>query len=97
MLIVIGMGEEKKVNGLEIVKVDELSVSDLANCGARLTLFTENAIEDLENLLLKEKVKKDKDNKKEIVKKDVRKLKRENRKKKPKIKKIKNKSEGDEL
>lgn len=55
LLFVIGNNEEKKIKGIEIVKVNELRVSDLAAGGARLTMFTENAIKNLEESLIENK------------------------------------------
>ena len=49
LLVVTGKNEDKKIKGIEIKKSDELTVSDLASNGARLTLFTENAIKELED------------------------------------------------
>ena len=63
LLFVIGNKEDGKFKGIEIVNVQELSVSDLASNGARLTLFSEKAIEELERLMegkKKEKVEKTK-------------------------------------
>ena len=48
LLLVIGNEENMKVTGISVVKANELRVTDLANCGARLTIFTENAIKDIE-------------------------------------------------
>ena len=47
LLLVIGNEESKRVNGIEIRKAADLSVSDLASNGARLSMFTEAAINDL--------------------------------------------------
>ena len=92
LLFVVGDGENKNVNGIDIVKVNELSVSDLASGGARLTLFSEKAIEELGNIFDDKKKSKTKEVK--VKKVDIRKIRRENRKKKvKKVKKIKNKSE----
>ena len=51
LLLVIGKDENKKIKGIEITKSDELTVSDLVSNGARLTLFTENAIKELEDFV----------------------------------------------
>ncbi|MBS3079247.1 50S ribosomal protein L4 [Candidatus Pacearchaeota archaeon] len=48
LLLIIGNNENMKSNGIENLKVKDLRVSDLAECGARITMFTENAIKDLE-------------------------------------------------
>ena len=92
LLFVVSDKENKNVNGIDIVKVNELSVSDLASGGARLTLFSEKAIEELGNIFDDKKKSKTKEVK--VKKVDIRKIRRENRKKKvKKVKKIKNKSE----
>lgn len=51
VLVVIGNKENKKVNSIEIRKVNELMIGDLASNGARLVIFTEEAIKDLEEKL----------------------------------------------
>jgi ribosomal protein L4 len=51
LLFVIGNKEDLRISGIEIVNVNDLTVTDLANNGARLTLFSENAIKDLEKLI----------------------------------------------
>jgi len=53
LLFVVGKNEKKKIKGIEVIKANELKVTDLASGGARLTMFTENAIKDLENFLIK--------------------------------------------
>jgi len=59
LLFVIGNEEEKKIKGIEVVNVSELELGDLAENGARLTLFSENAIKDIEDVIkVKEKEKK---------------------------------------
>lgn len=58
MLIVIGNNEKMKISGLDIVNAKELKVSDLFANGARLVMFTENAIKDLEEKLKKLRGKK---------------------------------------
>jgi len=95
LLFVVGDEEDKNIKGIEVVKVSELSVSDLANNGARLTLFSEKAVETLGSLISgkKEKVLKEKKEKKLMV--DRRKVKRENRKKRVK-KKVKKTDEVNE-
>ncbi len=47
LLFVIGNNEEKKIKGIDVIKSNELKVGDLAFGGARLTMFTENAVKDL--------------------------------------------------
>ncbi len=90
LLVIVGNDEDKNVNGIDIIKVNDLSVSDLASGGARLTLFSEKAIEELEKVFDVEKKSKTKEVK--VKKVDIRKVRRENRKKK--VKKIEDKSEG---
>jgi len=53
LLFVVGKNEKKKIKGVEIVNANDLMVTDLANNGARLTLFTENAIKNLEERIKK--------------------------------------------
>jgi len=50
LLFVIGKNEDKKISGIEIVKVNDLIVRDLADNGARLVIFSESAINELEAL-----------------------------------------------
>ena len=50
-LLVIGKEEKASINGIDVLKAGELSVADLADGGARLTIFTEKAIEELEKIL----------------------------------------------
>ena len=91
LLFVVGDEENKNVNGIDIIKVNELSVSDLASGGARLTLFSEKAIEELGDIFDDKKKSKTKEVK--VKKVDIRKIRRENRKNKvKKVKKIEDKS-----
>ncbi len=60
LLLVIGKNEEKKIKGIEVKKASQLSVSDLASNGARLTAYTEEAIKELEDRIKKEKNRKEK-------------------------------------
>ncbi|MEK6830580.1 MAG: 50S ribosomal protein L4 [Nanoarchaeota archaeon] len=53
LLFVVGNEENKKVKGIEIVKVKKLNVNDLAENGARLTLFSEKAVKELEEVFIK--------------------------------------------
>jgi len=53
MLIVTGKDEKMKASGFDIVNAKELKVKDLFANGARLTMFTEAAVKELE-----EKIKK---------------------------------------
>ncbi len=55
MLFVVGDNENKNINGVEIKKAKEIKVSDLAENGARLTVFTEEAIKELERKYLERK------------------------------------------
>jgi large subunit ribosomal protein L4e len=65
ILLVIGKDEEKKIKGIEVVNADTLVVGDLADNGARLTIFTEKAVKELENIGNKsESNRKPKENKK---------------------------------
>jgi len=48
-LLVIGKDEEKKISGINVAKVNELSIGDLWPLG-RLTIYTETAVKDLEKL-----------------------------------------------
>ena len=57
-LFVIGEDEEKKINGIEVINAHNLMVEDLASGGARLTIFTEKAIKDLEAIFLGKKENK---------------------------------------
>ena len=50
ILFVVGKNEDYKIKGIEVRKTKELLISDLANNGARLTIFSENAIKDLESI-----------------------------------------------
>ena len=54
VLLVIGNKENKKISGIEIKKVSQVRISDLASGGARLVVYTENAVKDLENKFKKE-------------------------------------------
>ena len=51
LLLVTGKEENKKIKGIEIKKADEVSISDLASNGARLTVYTEEAVKELEDRL----------------------------------------------
>lgn len=50
-LLVIGHEEKAKIQGIDVLKVTELTIADLADGGARLTIFTEKAIKDLESVM----------------------------------------------
>jgi len=48
MLIVTGSKQKNRISCLDSKKTDELKIKDLAENGARLTIFTEEAIKELE-------------------------------------------------
>tara|TARA_Y100000034_G_scaffold130932_1_gene190572 strand:+ start:833 stop:1720 length:888 start_codon:yes stop_codon:yes gene_type:complete len=50
LLLVLGKNEKMKIKGIEILNVENLVVSDLANNGARLVMFSEKAIKELESI-----------------------------------------------
>ena len=50
LLLVIGNDEKIKITGIDVVKARELKVTDLADGGARLTIFTEKSIKNLEKI-----------------------------------------------
>ncbi|VVB78799.1 50S ribosomal protein L4 [uncultured archaeon] len=52
-LLVIGNEETAKITGIDVVRVNQLKTTDLADGGARITLFTENAIKNLEKIGVK--------------------------------------------
>ncbi len=54
-LLVIARNENAKIKGMQVVKANEIKVADLAECGARITIFTEKAIKELEEILIGEK------------------------------------------
>ena len=49
ILIVTANNQDKKISGVDVIKAKELRISDIASNGARLIMFTEEAIKDLEN------------------------------------------------
>jgi len=51
LLFVISNEESFKITGIDTIKVNELQVGDLASGGARLVMFTEKAIKELEKLI----------------------------------------------
>ena len=55
LLLVIGNEEKIKITGIDVAHSNKLTVSDLADCGARLTIFTEKSIKDLEKRRIGEK------------------------------------------
>lgn len=60
VLFIISKDENIKIKGIDVVKTNELSVSHLADNGARLVFFTEKAIKSLEDIQNKEKPDKEK-------------------------------------
>ena len=48
LLLVVGKDENKRIKGLDILKAGEVTITDLASNGARLVLFTENGVKDME-------------------------------------------------
>lgn len=48
LLLVIANNQSKKISGVDVVNVKDLKVSDLASNGARLVMFTEESIKDIE-------------------------------------------------
>ncbi|MEM0465235.1 MAG: 50S ribosomal protein L4 [Candidatus Pacearchaeota archaeon] len=54
-LLIISNDEKIKISRLDVVKVGQLTVTDLASNGARLCIFTEKAIKELEKKLIGEK------------------------------------------
>jgi len=64
MLLVIGNKEEKKINGLDVVKAKELKIMDIFANGARLTAFTEAAVKDLEEKIYSQGANKEQAKKK---------------------------------
>jgi large subunit ribosomal protein L4e len=58
MLLAIGNKEEMKISSIEVKKAKDIKLEDLASNGARLVIFTEEAVKDLENKINgKEEVK----------------------------------------
>jgi len=50
LLFVIGKDENKKIKGIEVIKANDLVIGDLAANGARLVMFSEKAIKELESI-----------------------------------------------
>lgn len=63
LLLVISKNEKKEIKGIDMIKTNKLRVSDLASGGARLTMFTENAIKELEKSLIENPIKKPREEK----------------------------------
>ena len=57
MLLILGNKQEKKIPGIEIIKSNNLKLKNLAENGARLCMFTEEAVKDIENKLSRENKK----------------------------------------
>ncbi|MDP1729283.1 MAG: 50S ribosomal protein L4, partial [archaeon] len=55
LLLVIGNSEKMKISGVDLKQAKEVKISDLASNGARLVMFTESAVKDLELKLNKNK------------------------------------------
>ncbi|OGJ21378.1 50S ribosomal protein L4 [Candidatus Pacearchaeota archaeon RBG_13_36_9] len=75
-LFIIGKGEEMKISGVEIKGANEVRVKDIASNGARLTIYTEKAIKELEERIAgknKEGEKEKKSARKETIKKERKK------------------------
>lgn len=88
LLFVVGKDEEKKIKGVEIKKANQISVSDLASNGARLTVFTEDAVKELgERLEIKKEEIKERKEKKIEGKTSEKKIDRRKIKKQKKMKK----------
>ncbi len=51
MLLVVGNKEKMKISGIDVANVKELKLRQLAENGARLVMFTEEAVKDIENKL----------------------------------------------
>ncbi len=51
-LLLIGKEEKARIQGIEVLKTNEVSVGDLADGGARLVIFSEKAIKELERVLV---------------------------------------------
>lgn len=51
-LLIIGKQEKAKIQGIDVLNINEFTIEDLASGGARLVLFTEKAIHELESILI---------------------------------------------
>ena len=51
-LLVISKEEKIKVTGISVIRMNNLNVGDLADGGARVVIFTEKAIKELEAMLI---------------------------------------------
>jgi len=72
LLLVIGKDEDKKINGIEVVKSNKLRVSNLAENGARITAFSEKAIQDIENFIFCNKNKKNENTELKIISRRIK-------------------------
>jgi len=77
LLFVVGKDEKKSFNGVETIQVQNLEVSDFAENGARLTAFSEAAIDELEQKYLQSRAEKIKSETEEIVVKTKKKTNKE--------------------
>ena len=82
VLLLIGKDEKKKIKGIEVVNANNLVVGDLATNGARLVIFSENAIKELEDVG-QSKGKKPREDKNK--KNKIKKVKSKNKPKKEKV------------
>lgn len=81
LLFVIGKDEKKKIQGIDVIRANQLIVTDLANNGARLTMFSEKAVKELEeNLLNKKKDDEKQSSSRKLDTKDKNKSNEENKK-----------------
>lgn len=48
LLMIIGNKQEKKISGIDVKKVKDIKIEDLASNGARLIMFTEESVKDFE-------------------------------------------------
>ncbi len=54
-LLVIGKEEKARIQGIDVLQINEVCVGDLAEGGARIVIFTEKAIKEMEKALLGER------------------------------------------
>jgi len=47
-LLIIGDNENKTISGLDVIKASDVQIKDFASNGARIVIFTENSIKELE-------------------------------------------------
>ena len=84
LLVVVGNNEDKKIRGVEVKKVSDICVSDFAENGARLTIFSEKAVDDLEQLFFNEPKKIET---KTEERRDIRKIRKAKKEMKPETQK----------